>query len=448
MSMAGTDIAAHYEAQLQTFAADGAGEDWLHALRAQAMARFVKTGFPTPRQEDWKYTRVDAISKRPFVQAPAVTSTLQADDVRKLALCPEPFARLVFVDGQFNLGLSSFGPQDAGLKVQSLREALAVNPGTVREKLARLGEAAENGFALLNTAFAGEGVLIEADTGLIAPGPVEIMFVSSGQREDIAAHAQIWLRLTDGASLEVVENYASFSAAPGLTNVTTQCQLDRGARLNHIKLQNESDQHYHVASLHGQLKADARLKSVSISTGSRLARNDIEVKLCGEGARVQLDGLMLASSRQHTDYHTRVDHLVPNASSGELYKGIFDDRSRGVFNGRVYVHPGADGSEAHQQNHNLMLSRNAEVDTKPQLEIYADEVKCSHGATVGQLEENMLFYLRSRGLSEAAANGLLVYGFAQEMLDCIENLAVRSAASRHVLARLPGGQEIGDMADE
>jgi len=447
MSTPSAAIAAHYQAELQAFTAHAAGEDWLQALRADAMERFVQTGFPTPRQEDWKYTRVDTIGKRPFVQNPAANTPLRAEDVRALSLCPDVLARMVFVDGRYVAELSSSHASDAQLRVVSLREELATNPQAVRDRLARLVHEADNGFTLLNSAFAREGAVIQAGPGASASGPVELLFISSGERDDVAAHAQIWLHVADGRRLDVVENYASHAAAPALTNVTTQCQLAGGACLNHIKVQNESAEHYHVANLQAQLATAATLTSVSISTGARLARNDINVRLDGEHAHVRLNGLMLGRGRQHTDYHTHVDHLVPKATSDEFYKGIFDDRSRGVFNGRVYVHGGADGTEASQQNHNLLLSRNAEVDTKPQLEIYADEVKCSHGATVGQLDENMLFYLRSRGLSEATATGILIFGFAQEMVDCIENPAVRSAVARRVMANLPGEVDIGDLQD-
>ena len=421
--------------------------DWLRQLRARAIDCFTSTGLPTPRQEDWKYTRVNAIEKRLFALGavrPTASSTC-AELVLEHAVCADPGYRLVFVDGVFNAELSTRIQESDGLWVRPLCEALDV----VKTDLEARQRAAEkdraSGFTLLNTAFVEEGVFIHTEPDAQISSPVELLFLAGQRNDEPMSHPQIWIDAGARSSLKVVENYAGPGASAYLTNVITQVKVNEQARVQHCKIQAEGDVGYHIASLWATVAKDGQFDSLSLSLGARLARNDIGVQLTGANAHATLDGLMLARGRQHTDFHTRVDHEVADTSSDEYYKGIFDERSRGVFNGRVYVHPGADRIDAQQQNRNLLLSRNAEIDTKPQLEIYADEVKCSHGATVGQLDENMQFYLRSRGLSQELARSILIYGFAQEVVDRIEDPMLRQQAAHIVKSRLPGELETWDQ---
>lgn len=458
------DIIAHYQAehgrlQAASEAVSQPGQpDWLRDIRGRALARFTESGFPTPRNEDWKYTRVSAIEKRAFACAPhgaEPTADTAADADAQRTVQGEGSVTLVFVDGQLHPELSRTQAVDAEVRITALNEALTSGADWLKEQLAARCENLPNGFSALNCAFSGAGVVIEVPAGCKASSPIELLFLNGAQDSETANHPQIWITLGAEAQLTVVETFAAVTPGSSrsgetatLTNAATVVNLDRGARLTHVKVQDESPvTGYHVASLDAELAAGAQLESLSISLGARLARNDINIALRGEGARVGLDGLMLAKGRQHTDFHTRVDHLVPGALSDEYYKGIFDERSRGVFNGRVYVHPGADQTEAYQQNRNLLLSRNAEVDTKPQLEIYADEVKCSHGATVGQLDEAMLFYLRSRGLTEQAATGMLLGGFIKEVIDRLEDPQLRGDVLRKVMNTLPGLPDSEEMGE-
>ena len=437
-------ILAHYAQQQAGLLATGIGErvPWINESRRRGLEKFHHLGFPTNRDEDWKYTRVSAIEKRAFVRAsdgpPAALDT-------EYGICSHRAGRLVFVDGVHAPTASAVHGLPEGVSLLTLEEGFAADPGGIQAHLSRHENDAKNGFSALNAAFLDRGAVLKIAAGVQLDAPIELLFVATGSTEDQVSHPRIFIEAQTQSRVNVVETYRGIGPAAYLTNVATDITAAQGSQVTHCKVQLEGDAGYHVSTLRARLAQDARLSSTSISLGARLARSDIDVRLEGHGSACVLDGLMLARARQHVDYHTRVDHLVSDTSSDEYYKGIFDDRSRGVFNGRVYVHPGADRTDAQQQNRNLLLSKNAEIDTKPQLEIYADEVKCSHGATVGQLDDNMLFYLRSRGLTEEVSRSILTYGFAREVVDRIADPNLRQSVAEHVLVRLPGADQLGDL---
>ncbi len=438
-----SDALTRYREEFDRLAPSLPGSDlpWLRDARQHALAQFGELGFPTPRHEDWKYTRVSAIENRAFVTA--ASAPVEPRDLSAVLL-PEDAEghQLVFVDGALREELSRLGDLPSGVHVTGLARALGDADASLEPFLARSDHA--HAFLALNAAFAEQGVVVDVDEEVVVRAPLHLLFVSSGTRDTIA-HPRIVLRCAPVSSLRVVEHYAALGDSAYFNNVVTQASLAEEANLAHYKLQCESRKAFHVSTLSVQQQARSRFRSHSVSLGAALARHDINVVLDAPGASCALDGLYVGDGRQHVDYHTRIDHAKPECTSTEDYRGILSGRARGVFNGRVYVHPNAQKTDASQSNRNLLLSRDAEVDTKPQLEIYADDVKCAHGATVGQLDEQMVFYLRSRGIEEAAARALLTYGFARDLVDRITVESVRERVAQALLDRLPDAEELRSM---
>jgi Fe-S cluster assembly protein SufD len=435
----------HYQSQFLDLAdaLPGHGIPWLREIREDALGRFLELGFPTPRHEDWKYTRTDAISKAAFHPRRSTP-----DDVGAADIAPHEIGDthlLVFVDGHYLPGLSNAAPLPQGVEVRSLAEALRDGPDALEARLAHPEMPPAHAFSALNTAFMGDGACIRVGAGVTVPNPIHLLFVASPSSQGICAHPRILVMMEPGSRAAVIESYAGAGDAASFSNVLTDVSLGANARLDHYKLQQESTNAYHVATLQVRQDRDSRFYSHSVSLGARLARNDINIALNAEGAECELNGLYMGNGRQHVDFHTRVDHFRAHGTSRELYKGILGGRARGVFNGRVYVHPDAQKTDAQQANANLLLSPHAEVDTKPQLEIYADDVKCAHGATVGQLDETMLFYLRSRGLDLDVARNLLTYGFAREIVDRMDSPAVRNQLRDQLIRRLPDSEQLKDL---
>lgn len=420
----------------------GSRIDWLQRIRKGALARFERLGFPTPRHEDWKYTRVTPIERRSFRSPLSARREPAPVDVSGFALPDLRCHQIAFVDGLWSPALSVPGSLPAGVTVGSLAQVLEDAPEAVEPHLARYADIDAHAFTALNTAFIEDGVYIHVAPNTVVTDPIHVLFVSLSEDDDIASHLRNLVVCGENSQCVVIESYVSPASSVYLNNSVTEVSLGAGARLDHYKLQRESTRAYHVSTLQVHQARDARFNSHSVSFGAALARNDINVLLDDEGAECLLNGLYLAGGRQHVDYHTRVDHAKPNGVSREFYKGILDGHSRGVFNGRVYVHPNAQKSDAEQSNKNLLLSRDAEADTKPQLEIFADDVKCSHGATVGQLDENMIYYLRSRGIAYDAARALLTYGFAQDVIERMPLAAARELLENLLVTRLPNAEYV------
>ncbi len=417
---------------------------WLKKKRESAIERFSKLGFPTPRNEAWKYTRVAPIEKRAFVP-PAETPELTASQVEPFYLSDTDCHHLVFVDGRYSAPLSSPGELPEGVVIEDLSGVIERSPELLKGVLAD-GEA-ENGhaFSALNSAFMHDGAVVKLPRDAVVTYPVHLIFVATGRQGDFVINPRILIHAERGSRAAIVESYVSLDETVYFNNVRTDVVVGTSACIEHYKLQRESRKAFHISDLRVHQSAGSGFHSHSFSFGGALVRNDIRVALDAEDAVCTLNGLFMADGRQHVDYHTYVDHHKPRCVSQELYKGILSGRARGVFNGAVYVHPGAVKTDAHQTNNNLLLSKDAEIDTKPQLEIYADDVKCSHGATVGQLDEDMLFYLRSRGIDEQAARGLLVYGFARDVVDRIEVNAIRNRLAESLLRWLPHADQVRNL---
>lgn len=417
----------------------GARAPWVARLREDALARFAERGLPTTRDEDWKYTSVAALAKRPLSAAPR--DETPAVDVGAFALSGAAH-RLVFVDGRYAPGLSSIGELPADARLESLGRVLEREPGALEPYLA--SHCHQTIFAALNAAFMRDGVYLRLPRGAAVAEPIHALFVSTAA--DAAIHPRNVIVAEDGAQATLIEHYVGVDGAASLTNAVTQAFVGPGASLAHYKLQQEAARAWHIGGVHAAQGRASRFVSHSIAFGAALARNDITTAFDADGCETELTGLFLAGGRQHVDHHTRIDHASPHGTSREYYKGIVDGNARGVFNGKVVVHPGAQRTDAHLASHNLLLSKTAEIDTKPELTIDADDVKCAHGATVGQLDDDQLFYLRARGLDEPFARALLTYAFAHDVIERVRVASLRSAVERVLFARLPGGERIRELA--
>jgi Fe-S cluster assembly protein SufD len=396
-------------------------------LRADALARFAARGFPTRRDEHWHYTDLRPIEGETFDFVPpapsaAVRTAVQAQLAIRSLAGKRP--RLVFVDGHFDEVLST-PPSSASLSIEPA--------DTPRPE----GES-EPALALLNTAFADGGLRLLARRGHRAPEAIDLVFVDSG-RSGIAAQPRVVIVLEENAELMLVQHFIEGpdAAASGWLNLVTNVEQAAGSHLTLYRFQEQNERHFHTSLLRATLGRDAELTAGCVDLGGRLVRSEIDIALAEPGSRADVFGLLFPSSNQHIDSQIRVDHRAPQTTSVVASRGIAEGTGRGVFCGKVVVRPGAQRIDAKQNSDNLLLSEKAEIDTKPELEIYADDVKCSHGATVGELDETHLFYLRSRGMAEEAARGLLTFAFANTILERIAPVDLRERAAAAIAGQLP-----------
>jgi Fe-S cluster assembly protein SufD len=420
----------------------GAGGRWLPNLRRNALERFAETGVPTRRDEEWKYTSLGALEKTAFAAEPngserAVTPA----EVAALSFDGLEGHRLVFVDGRYAPALSQRAPLPAGATLGNLGEVFAIAPAWLAPLVARARNA--TAFFDLNSAFMTDGLYLHLARDTVLHLPVHVVFIATAAGR--AVHPRNLVVAESGAQAKIIEHYAGGDAAY-FTNAVTQIAAADGASIEHYKVQQEGPQALHIGAVHASQARASRLRSHSIAFGAALARTDIATSFDAEGCEATLDGLYVVGGRQHVDHHTRIDHSRPHGTSREHYRGVLDGTSRAVFNGKVIVHAGARKTDAAQANHNLLLSRGAEVDTKPQLEIHADDVKSKHGATVGRLDAVQLFYLRSRGFDETTANALLTHAFARAVIDGIRLEPLRARVAQLLFARLPHGDLTTELA--
>jgi len=426
---------------------EGAGT-WIHPFRRSALARFCELGFPKTTMEDWRFTNVAPIARSSFQLAGASPPQVPPDIsgmLNKLSLGDWKRNQLVFLNGRYCRELSVVQPLPEGVVMRPLAEALGSHRELVEAHLARGADRLENAFTALNRAFLADGAFIYLPRNCRLEDPIHLLFLAGSagsacsDRPAVMTHPHTLLVADTGSEAKIVESYGGSSGQVYLTNTVTEVVAGDNAVIDHYKLQREGRDGFHVASLEIRQGRAASVTSHSISLGGRLARHDINVVLGGDGGESTLNGLYAVGGAQHVDHHTVVDHAKPHCSSNELYKGILDDRARGVFNGRIIVRPDAQKTNAQQTNKNLLLSDAALVNTNPQLEINADDVKCAHGATIGQLDADALFYLRSRGIDREAARSLLIYGFMSDITNRIGIEAVRSALEKILVTNLPKG---------
>lgn len=414
---------------------------WVDRLRESAIARFEQLGFPTTDEEDWKYTNVAPIAKRKF--DPTFAHRESALDQNPALLAPFAYreagaSQLVFVNGNFRPHLSSIDALPQGAVARDMADTLGDNAygEVVREQLARCADYNENGFTALNTAFLSSGAFLFIPRGVRVESPIHLLFLSEPQGSPTVSFPRVLVVAERDSAATVIESYAGLRDGAYLTNAVVEIVLAENARIEHYKVQRESVEAFHIATTKADLGRQSSFNSTTITLGAQLSRHNIGVTLDQEGAECWVDGLYIVGTGQHADTHSLIDHRRPHCTSRQLYKGILDGKSRAVFNGKVFVREGAQQTDAQQTNKNLLLSNEARVDTKPQLEIFADDVKCAHGATVGQLEEEELFYLASRGLHPDIARNLLTYGFAEEVIDKIRIDSIKAQLDEAVLNRL------------
>ncbi|HZE36750.1 MAG TPA: Fe-S cluster assembly protein SufD [Candidatus Eisenbacteria bacterium] len=437
-----TFLAAFAERDRRGFADD---PSWLREARRAALERFAELGLPTTRDEDWKYTSLAPLVETPFDLAGEETGEIPAEEaLSSLSEGSSSWSRLVFVNGRHVGKLSTIPPLPPGGRLGSLAEALITDEEIVRAHLTSVEDKGEGAFGFLNAALWSDGAFVHVPAGLSLEAPIQLLFVATPFERPRADHPRSVIVLERESRAVLVETYIALGGGTYLTNASTEIVLGPGAALDHHKIVLEGGQAFHVGRTRVRQERDSRFTSCSLAFGGRIIRNDVDVLLAAEGSECMLSGLFVIGGGQHVDTHTVMDHAQPRASSRQLYKGVLDGRSRGVFNGRVIVRPGANGTDAHQTNKNLILSDGVEVDSKPQLEIFADDVKCSHGAADGQLAEDAIFYLKSRGLDEVAARTLLTHGFASEVLDRIRVESVRNWCQDLLRGRLRGGRVAED----
>jgi Fe-S cluster assembly protein SufD len=432
----------HYRALFGEALADLPGAATLpcRRLREESFARFEALGFPGPKAEAWKYTQLAPLAKLEF-RLPARVEVQRAEIAP--FLIDDAAATLVFVNGRFASDLSDILSAKNGVTVASLDQALERGD---RDCLDLLPDDDERGLSALNNALAAGGCLIKLADRARLQGPVQLLFVSVGQEQATLISPRNLVVLGDGAELDLVESHVALRGGRNLTNLVNRIMVGRAAQLRHDRLQQGEVAGSLIGRTAYNIAADARLTQSQATLGGALVRNEIEALVDGSGVELGLNGLYLTRERQHVDNTLRVDHAKPGSVSDQFYKGVLDGQAHAVFAGKIIVRRDAQKTNAYQANDNLLLSPDVEIDTKPELEIFADDVKCSHGATAGEIDERELFYLRTRGLDRDTARSMLTFAFADEVLERFGNAAIAAQARRELVRWLPGGARLGELA--
>ena len=421
------------------------GPDWLVDLRRTGIDRFVELGFPTTRWEEWKYTNIRPIPEIRFT--PGGYDPADQTDLSDLTFNDSGALRLVFINGHHSRELSRVESLPGGVRVESLADAVESTPDLVRPHLGRDLQHTNHPFVALNSAFFEEGAFIYVPRGVVLETPIHLVFLSRSGSGPTVSHPRNLIIAEEHSQVTVVESYAGESGMY-LLNAVTEISAAENAVVDHYKVQRESGQSYHFGTLQVSQARSSAFSNTNVGMGAAIARTDIIVNLLGEGAEATLNGLSIGAGKQLIDNHTKIEHAMPHCPSHELYKGIWDDESEGVFNGRIHVHQDAQKTDAKQTNQHLLLSRSATINTKPELEIYADDVRCTHGATIGQLSEDALFYLQARGIGVDEARSLLTYAFASDILERIKVEALRDSLEERLVSLRGLGGDIHEIRPE
>jgi Fe-S cluster assembly protein SufD len=438
------DVAEEKDVYLESFArlnrSTGRGPGWLTELRQEAIERFAELGFPGRNDEEWRFTNLAPLTRTSFVPANGSSGPNAARVLDDAVIDAGSGPRLVFVNGRYERKLSRPGSEKLRLGRFS-----DLDPKELKRYLAQYAGYLDHPFIALNTAFLDDGAGLIVPAGYEAREPIHIVFLSTGGPEPVVAHPRLLVVAQPRARATVLESYAGPDRETYFTNAVTEIVVQDHAAIDHYKVQREGRQAFHVATLQAFLGRSANFRTQMIGLGGTLVRNEVNAVAGDEGSECTLNGLYLANGTQHMDNRTFIDHAKPHCTSHELYKGVLDGQSRGVFNGKIRVAQDAQKTDAKQTNKTLLLSDDAQINTKPQLEIYADDVKCTHGATVGQLSDEALFYLRSRGIGVEAARGLLTFAFANDIISRIQVEPVREALEEMLLTRqhLPRDEHLG-----
>ncbi len=410
------------------------GPSWMKELRQAGISSFMSLGFPTTKHEEWKYTNVEPVVSRPFGLANGEVKSLGGTDILSRAFVDADAPRLVFLNGVYAATLSSTHSLPNGVRLASLSE-LREQDGILASLIGRHADHRRNAFVALNTAFMDDGAVVMIPPACRLSQPIYLVYASGAVQQPIVSHPRTLIVLGAGSEVSIVESYAGLNGGTYLCNAVTELIGQSDALAHHYRLQREGPAGFHVGTLAANLARGCHVTTHAVTLSGALVRNDLHISLNGEGAECVLNGLYLGADKQHIDNSTEIEHVKPRGTSLELYKGILDGASHGVFNGKIVVHKDAQKSDARQTNRNLLLSPDAVVNTKPQLEIYADDVKCSHGSTIGQLDPDALFYLRSRGLGPDEARSLLSFAFASDIVGRIQVDALRRRLDDYLTAK-------------
>lgn len=426
---------ARYQEAFTQFEREHPAPAWLTTKRREAIATFGRLGFPTVRDEEWKYTDITPAAN--LVATPIFHFELNgaASQVRtQLPFQELEGHRLAFVNGHFAPDLSHVGALPGGVEVRPISEAIAADSERVQQALGRSVDGEET-FVALNTAFAQDGAFVFVPAGVELAEPVHLLFLTTGETATVS-HPRNLILLGHNAGLKLVETYCTSTEGVYLTNAVTEIETGDGSRLEHVKVQLESPKAFHVSTTQIGAARDSQLRSSTLNIGGRIVRNNPTAIMQGQGAEVTLDGIVLTDNEQHVDNHTTMDHAEPHCNSHELYAHVLNDKSVGVFNGKIFVRLDAQKTDAKQSNRTILLSGDATINAKPQLEILADDVRCTHGATIGQLDEEAQFYLQARGIPKREARSILIRAFASEVLEPISLDVVRDEMEERITAKL------------
>ena len=441
--------ADHYLADYEAFARNGgaAAPEWLKDTRRAAIARFGAVGFPTSRQEEWRFTSVAGLTEAPFVRAGAAGGAgplATPAQVHALEICEAHRHLVVFVNGRHVPALSSVTGLPEGVIIGSLADALRAQPALVERHLGRYAGEAGSPFTALNTAFVDDGAFVYVPANVRMDEPIQLLFLShpvAGGAPTVS-HPRTLVVVERLGRAAIVETYGSADGAAYWTNAVSEVVAGDGARVDVYRVQRDSRRAYHTAATHTHQGRDSTLTLHPVVFGAALSRHDIVARLAGENGHCTLNGLYILAGTQHADHHTTIDHATPHCESHEYFNGVLDEKSRGVFTGRIIVRPGAQRTDSKQTNNNLLLSEEARADSQPQLEIYADDVKCTHGATLGPIDQQAMFYLTSRGITRAEARSLVTYGFGAEIIDRMEIAPLQAQLDRLVRRRILGAESV------
>jgi len=409
----------------------------IQALRQAGFDRFTSLGLPTTKNEDWHYTSVSPIAEEEFTLLTARTDDAQAKQLDPYYFRDQHWPTVVFVNGRFSPQLSSLESLPKGVRIETLADSWKSAKG-VSETLGHVATTDNYAFTALNTALMYDGAFVEIAKDAEVPGAIHLLYVTDATAAKGQMHPRTVIVAGRHSKASVLESYVSLSDARYFTNAVTEVSVAEGANLSHYKIQREGMRAYHVGTIEVRQARDSHYQSFSLATGAELSRTNVYTTLDGENCGATLNGLYMLNGEQHGDHQTQIIHAQPNCFSRELYKGVLDGRSHGVFNGKVYVHPIAQKTDGKQTNKTLLLSDAARADTKPQLEIFADDVKCTHGATIGQIDQQALFYMKSRGIDKSMATKLLTYAFAADVIETIELEPLRRELERLTLERFTG----------
>lgn len=439
----------HYVAEFQTFQKNGATKSplWVNDVRKSALTVFEERGFPTTKDEEWKYTNISSIAKLPFNYS-ATKQSVSAEFVKLLLVKDVVQYVIVFVNGHFSKEHSQLDGLQTGVVIKNLIDSYSTHNDVIQQHLSKYVKYEKNSFAALNTAFINDGAFIHVSANVEVEKPIHLLFISTKKdNEQFASHIRNLIVVEDHAKVNFIHSFYSAEENTNLTNAVTEVVVKNDSVVELVKVQKESESAFHVENLHVHQYQHSTVHIFSLAVGGAIARNDMSVIIDGESTECNLNGLYITSGKQLIDHHTFMHHIHPNCPSHELFKGILTDSSRAVFNGKVYVEPEAQKTDSKQTNRNLLLSDSAIVDTKPELEIFADDVKCTHGAAVGGMNETHSFYLKTRGISEENAKGILTVGYAAEATEKIVHPIVRRHVDSIVVDHLRAKLGTGNLPD-